>query len=173
MKAKRPSETSNTTHPVTQRYITEDRNHPFLVFSDAFMHHFYRLNITLLTGSWSKWQRGLRRQFAAVCLMGLWVRIPPGGWMLSVMGVVCYQVEFSAPGWSLIQRSPTDYGVIGKPWKWGGRGPLEEGGAVAPWGGGNNLLFWPAKFSSCSLGASLWYSSKDNGFGVGPSASYF
>jgi len=29
---------------------------------------------------------------------------------LSVVSVVCYQVEVSATGWSLIQRSPTDCG---------------------------------------------------------------
>jgi hypothetical protein len=30
---------------------------------------------------------------------------------LSLVSVVCCQVEVSASGWSLIERSPTDYGV--------------------------------------------------------------
>ena len=53
---------------------------------------------------------GLRRRSAAARLLGLWVRIPPGAWM-SVVSVVCCQVEVSATGWSLVQRSPTDCGA--------------------------------------------------------------
>jgi hypothetical protein len=34
-------------------------------------------------------------------------RIPPEAWM-SVVSVVCWQVEVSAPSWSLVQRSPTE-----------------------------------------------------------------
>jgi hypothetical protein len=42
---------------------------------------------------------GLRRGSAAARLLGLWVRIPPGTWMcLSLVGVVCCQVEVSASG---------------------------------------------------------------------------
>jgi len=33
---------------------------------------------------------------------------PAGAWM-SVLSVVCCQVEVSATGWSLVQRGPTDY----------------------------------------------------------------
>ena len=43
----------------------------------------------------SQWPRGLRRRSAAVRLLKLWVRIPPGAWM-TVMSVVCCQVEVSA-----------------------------------------------------------------------------
>jgi len=54
---------------------------------------------------------------------------------LSVVSVVCCQVEVSATSCSLVQRSPTDCGtslyVIQKPREWGGPGPL-GGGAVAP-----------------------------------------
>ena len=32
---------------------------------------------------------------------------PSGAWM-AVLSVVCCQVEVSATGWSLVQRSPTD-----------------------------------------------------------------
>jgi hypothetical protein len=44
--------------------------------------------------------------FTADRLQGLRVRIPPGAWM--VVRCVCCQVEVSATGWSLVQRSPTD-----------------------------------------------------------------
>jgi hypothetical protein len=42
--------------------------------------------------------------------------------------VLCiFQVEVSATGWSLVQRSPTDCGVslfvISKPQDWGGQNP--------------------------------------------------
>jgi hypothetical protein len=43
----------------------------------------------------------------AAVLLGLWVRIPPGAWM-SVVNVACCQVEVSATGRSLVQRSPTE-----------------------------------------------------------------
>ena len=47
----------------------------------------------------SKWPRGLRRRSAAAPLLRSWVRIPPGGHgCLSVVSVVCCQVEVSAMG---------------------------------------------------------------------------
>jgi len=55
----------------------------------------------------SQWPRGLRRRSAAARLLSLWVRIPPGAWM-SVVSVVCCQIEVSATGRSPVQRSPTD-----------------------------------------------------------------
>ena len=68
----------------------------------------------------SQWPRGLRRRFSAAHLLRLWVLIPPGAWM-SVVSVVCCQVEVSATDWSLVQGSPTDCGaslcVIKKPQK--------------------------------------------------------
>jgi hypothetical protein len=42
--------------------------------------------------------------------LGLRIRIPPGA-CLSREGVVCCQVEVSATGRSLVQRTPTDCGV--------------------------------------------------------------
>jgi hypothetical protein len=58
---------------------------------------------------------------------------------VSLVSVVCCQVEVSATSWSL-QRSPTECGVSKKVWswipeKWGGLGPQ---GAVEPWGGGGD-----------------------------------
>ena len=56
-------------------------------------------------------------------VLGLWVRISPGHGCLSVLIVVCCQVEVSATGWPVVQRSPTDCGasscVIWKPLEWG------------------------------------------------------
>jgi len=45
----------------------------------------------------SRCSRDLRRRSAAARLLRLWVRIPPGAWM-SVVSVVCCQVEASATG---------------------------------------------------------------------------
>jgi len=41
----------------------------------------------------------------------LWVRILLGHGCLSVVSFVCCQVEVSATGWSLVQRSPTECGA--------------------------------------------------------------
>jgi hypothetical protein len=45
----------------------------------------------------SDWLRGVRRSSATARLLGLWVRIPPKACM-SVLSVVCCQVEVSASG---------------------------------------------------------------------------
>jgi hypothetical protein len=55
--------------------------------------------------------RGLRRGSAAARLLKLRVRIPSGEWMSgSFECCVCSQVEVSATGRSLVQRSPTECG---------------------------------------------------------------
>jgi hypothetical protein len=56
---------------------------------------------------WSQWPRGLRRRSAAVRVLELWVRIPPGHRSLFVLNVLCCQVEVCATSLSLVQRSPT------------------------------------------------------------------
>jgi hypothetical protein len=48
-----------------------------------------------------------RRRSAAIRLLGLWVRTD----CLSLVSVVCCQVQGSATGRSLVQRSPTECGV--------------------------------------------------------------
>jgi hypothetical protein len=86
----------------------------------------------LLLTSRSQWPRCLRGRFMAARLLWLSYRIPPGAW-LSVVSVVCCQVEASATGWALVQRSPTECVYVSS-WtldKKVGPGPLE---AVAPWG---------------------------------------
>ena len=64
-------------------------------------------------------------------LAGAWVWIPPGARMF--LSVMCYQVQISASGWSLVQRSPTKFSVserdhesslMKRPW---------PTGSVAPW----------------------------------------
>jgi hypothetical protein len=57
----------------------------------------------------SHWPRDLRRRFAAIRLLRLRVRILPVTWM--PVSCECCQVEVSASGWSLVQRSPTECGV--------------------------------------------------------------
>ena len=64
------------------------------------------------TKSLFQWPRGLRRRSSAARLLRLWVRIPPPGHgCLSVVSVVCCQVDVSATDWSFVQRSPTDCGA--------------------------------------------------------------
>ena len=81
--------------------------------------------------SQSHWPRVLRRGSAASHLLGLWV----GHGYLSVVSVVCCQVEVSSSGSSLIQRGPTDCGVfecdrlasiMRRPWPTGGLLPHEK-----------------------------------------------
>jgi len=57
--------------------------------------------------------RGLRPESAAARLLGLRVRIPPGTRM-SLVNVACCLVAVSALDWALVQRSPTECGVIAK-----------------------------------------------------------
>jgi hypothetical protein len=49
---------------------------------------------------------------------------------LSLVSVVCCQVEVSASGWSLVQRSPTECGVSNWLWSWS----LDNEEALAHWG---------------------------------------
>jgi hypothetical protein len=56
----------------------------------------------------SQWPCGLRPGSAAAQFLGLLVRIPPVHGSLSVVIVACFQVEVSATGRSLIQRSPVE-----------------------------------------------------------------
>ena len=82
---------------------------------DNWKHHVSEKNAVVCVFS-------LRRESAAARLLGLRNRILPGVW-LSLVSVVCCQVEVSAPGWSIIQRSLTEWFVcvcvcvcvIGKP----------------------------------------------------------
>ena len=100
---------------------------PLLTFPDYFRQCIRLGDFTpaLLLNSRSQWPRGLRRRSTVARLLRLWVRIPPGmHGCLSVVSVVCWQVEVCATDWSLVQRNPTDCGaslcVIKKPRKRGG-----------------------------------------------------
>jgi hypothetical protein len=92
--------------------------------------------------SWSHWPSGLRHGSAAARLLGLWVWIPPGAWISSLVRVVCCLVEDSALSWSLVQKSPTECGVsecdqesliMRRPWPTGAVAPWEIGGGGG-WG---------------------------------------
>jgi len=55
----------------------------------------------------SRWPCGIRHRSGAAHLLGLRVSNPAGSCM-SLMNVVCCQVEVSAKGRSLVQTSPTE-----------------------------------------------------------------
>ena len=59
----------------------------------------------------SQWPRGLRHGIASGHLLGLWVRIPSGARMSVSRD---RQVEISASGWSLVQRSLTECDMSNK-----------------------------------------------------------
>ena len=59
----------------------------------------------------SQWLRVLKCGSTASRLLRLRVRILPGYGCLSLVSVVCCQVEVSASGWSLVHRILTDCGV--------------------------------------------------------------
>jgi hypothetical protein len=56
------------------------------------------------------------RRSAAIRLLGSWVQIPPGAWISVSCECLCCQVEVSATGRSLVQRSPTDCAVCLRVW---------------------------------------------------------
>ena len=73
----------------------------------------------------------------AARLLGLWVRISPGAWISVSMSVVCLQVEVSATGGSLAQRSPAEFWVS----KCDRAASTTNPGAVALLGGGGGDNF--------------------------------
>jgi hypothetical protein len=83
--------------PATFRFVAQHLNHWATAVPTI------NNNIHNAMGSWSQWPRGLSRGAPFSRLLGLWV------WhcSVSVVSVVCRQVEVSASGWSLVQRSPT------------------------------------------------------------------
>jgi hypothetical protein len=58
-----------------------------------------------------QWLCDLSRGSAATCLLGIWVRIPPGAWTIYLVTLERFQVEVSASGWSVVQRSPAERAV--------------------------------------------------------------
>jgi hypothetical protein len=81
----------------------------------------------------SQWSCVLRHGSAAARLLDCGFESRRGHGCLSLVSVVCCQVDVSATSWSLVQRSPTECGVS-QMWswsleKWGGLGPQ---GAVEP-----------------------------------------
>ena len=80
-------------------------SHPFLMSQITYS---YISNSALCQ---SQWPCGLRHRSVAAHLLRLWFQIPSGAWM-SVVNVLCCQVEVSVMSWTLIQRNPTDWCVI-------------------------------------------------------------
>ena len=81
-------------------YLTEDSHDrwPKHVAGYA-VYNTLNLHICICTGCRSLWPRGLRLGSAAARCLGLRVRIPPVGHeCMSVVSVVCCQVEVSATG---------------------------------------------------------------------------
>jgi hypothetical protein len=72
----------------------------------------------------SKWPRGQRRRSAAAWFLELRVRIPQVHGCLSVVIVVCCQVEVSASNWSLVQMIPNkcdrESSIMRNPWSTSG-----------------------------------------------------
>jgi hypothetical protein len=56
----------------------------------------------------AQWPRGLRCESAGAQLLGLRGRIAPRQGCLSLVSVVCCQVEVTAKGRSLVRRSPPE-----------------------------------------------------------------
>ena len=90
------------------------------------------------------------KQSAASNLLRFGFESHRGHGCLSVVGVVCCQVEVSATSWSLFQRSPTDYGasmwLIWKTRELGGPDPLE---AVGPKKKNKTPLLTLCAFMAC------------------------
>ena len=69
------------------------------------------LALVLDSGNRSQWPHVLKLSSAAICLLGLRVRIPPAHGSLSLVSVVFCKEEVCASGWSLVQRSLTECAV--------------------------------------------------------------
>jgi hypothetical protein len=76
----------------------------FSIFSGSSLLH------GILQKGLSQWPRGLKRDSAAAHLLEWWGWIAPGAWMVCLVRVVRCQAEVRASGWSLVPRSPTEWG---------------------------------------------------------------
>ena len=65
-------------------------------------------SLRICFGEISRWPHGLRRRSAAIRLLGSPLRIPRGHGCLSLVSVVCFHVEASTTGQSLVHRSRTE-----------------------------------------------------------------
>jgi hypothetical protein len=85
-----------------------------------------RIRVYLCKVCQPQWPRGLRVGSATVLFLGLRVRILPGTSCLSLVSVLCCQVEVSAMDRSFVQGNSTecDVSVILKPHEGGGLEPL-------------------------------------------------
>ena len=79
-----------------------------LLFLHASLFRDFRSKLRDYCAGRSQWPRGRRRVSASDRLRGLRVRIPPGRGCLSLVSVVCCQVEVCVTSRSFVQRSPTE-----------------------------------------------------------------
>ena len=88
-------------------------------FIETLCHLFEQAAEYIITGKWvsniqscrSQWPRGLRRRFRPLACWECGFESHRRHGCLSVVIVVCCQVQISATSWSLVQRSPTDCGA--------------------------------------------------------------
>ena len=93
--------------------LTINIRHSYVIKNEVVyaVYNTINLHIYICTCCRSHWPHCLRRGSAAAGLLRLWVLILLGSRM-SVVNVVCHQVEVSAMSQSLVQQSPTFYGVF-------------------------------------------------------------
>jgi hypothetical protein len=79
----------------------------------SFFIHSYHVKLLVVKNRVCRfqWPSGLRRSSTDSRLLGLRVRIPVGHECVSLVSVLCCEVEVSATGRFLVHRSPTDCGV--------------------------------------------------------------
>jgi hypothetical protein len=65
-----------------------------------------------------QWPRGLRLGLRPLACWNCGLEFRRGHGCLSVVSVVCCQVEVSGTSWSPVQRSPTVYGLSNWVWSW-------------------------------------------------------
>jgi hypothetical protein len=103
------------------------KNVHFTVAINCVCWRFYVFLRCRVSVCWSRWSRGLRLRSAVARLLRFGFESRRGHGCLLVAIVVFCQVEVSATSWSLVQRSPSDYGaswcVIKKPHEWGDHSP--------------------------------------------------
>jgi hypothetical protein len=141
----------------------------YLVAKSALLYSWYSVNGIIYNKfclSRSQWPRVIRLGTAAYRLLDFRFRIPPLHEYLSVVFIVCCQVEFSASGWSLVQSSRNECDVskcdreastTRKPWP--------TGGSLAVYKNYLNTDF-PQVCSPKIVWSSVWFQYKATSFNL-------
>jgi hypothetical protein len=122
------SDTKSTLYSAHRVYLCVSINEDYRKFSPAAEKIIYGLqetelteNLRLARARYCRADNGssvAERSKAWLCgrsVVGIACSNPVGSMDVSFVSVVCWQVEASATGWSLVQRSPTECGVS---WVW-------------------------------------------------------